>query len=267
MRAGRLPLCTHPDRTMKSVFALLICLSILACSRQPVRVGAVDPTTTAPATPAPDATPERAPEATDRGTTAAPSDADGPIASTPTVKPDTSGQNPTPEVDIPVVDIKTNETAEIERQGSVGEAPLSGPQKDIVPGEDTRMQLSKSACFGTCDVYTLQLLGDNRAVLDVTNGLQGPGTYELSFDGTAAETLAETMETLSEQDLALQYPDDPDAALPVDAQITRITIPDANDELRTITVYYDAPPALQRFIDQVQAFVEDALTKATTTDR
>ena len=256
---------SYPDRAMKSALIFLISLSVLACSRQPVRVDAVDPTGGAPAAPAPDVTPERAAEANDRGTTAAP--ADGPVASTPTIRPDTSGQNPTPEVDIPVVDTETNETAEIERQGSVGEAPLGGPQKDIVPGEDTRMQFSKSACFGTCDVYTLQLLRDNRAILDVTNGLQGPGTYELSFDGTAAETLAKTMETLSEQELALQYPDDPDAALPVDAQITRVTLPDAAGELRTIIVYYDVPPVLQRFIDEVQAFVEDALTKQTTTDR
>ncbi len=265
MRAGRLPLCTYPVRTMKLVFALLICLSVLACSRQPVRVDAVDPTSAAPAAPAPDATPERAPEANDRGTTAAP--ADGPVASTPTTRPDTSGQNPTPEVDIPVVDTETNETAQIERQGSVGEAPLGGPQKGIVPGKDTRMQLSKSACFGICDVYTLQLLHDNRAVLDVTNGLQGPGTYDLTFDGVAARDLGKAIEALKKQDLALQYPDDPDAALPVDVQITRVTLPDAAGELRTITVYYDAPPALQRFIDEVQAYVEDALAKKTTTDR
>ena len=250
---------------MKALLALLICLTVLACSRQPVRVDAADPIGSAPATPA-DPTPERAQEALEPGTTSEPSD--GPVASTSTTRPDTVGQNPTPKVDIPVVDTETNETANIERQGSLGEAPLDGGvQKDIVPGKNTRMQLSKSACFGDCDVYTLQILRDNRVMLDVTNGLQGPGTYALDLSGVAARDLAAAMERLMREDFAFQYPDDPDAALPVDAQITRVTLPDANDELRTITVYYDAPPALQRFIDQVQAYVEDALTKKTTTDR
>ncbi|CAH0999665.1 hypothetical protein LEM8419_00965 [Neolewinella maritima] len=252
---------------MKYLSAMMLCMCLLACSRQPVRVGATNPTMSdpIPAEVQADPTPERADEAARPAPTT--TSADGPLAPTTTTRPTSDGQNPTPDLDIPVVDTETNGTANIERQGSVGEAPLGGAQKDILPDANTRMQLTKGACFGDCDVYTLQLLRDNRVVLSVTNGLQGPGTYELDLSGVAARDLASSLESLRQEDLALQYPDDPDAALPVDAQVTRLTLPDANDELRTITIYYDAPPALAQFVEQVQAFVEDALTKKTTTDR
>ena len=251
-----------------SLFALLLLL-VISCSRQPVRVEANTPGVLSPASPPPvatDPTPERAPEAVTEGTVPLPDE--GPVRDTTAVPAeDGVGANPTPDLQLPRPATETNETAEIERQGSLGEAPLGGDPKALVPGEGTRLQLTQGSCFGPCDVYTLQLNDGNDAVLQVLNGLMGPGTYRLQLDEDAVAQLAARMDVLSDMDLALQYPDDPDAELPLDAQVTTVTLPDAEGNLRKVVVYYDAPPALDRLIEEVQAFVEDAARRQTTSDR
>ena len=256
---------------MRPLLFLYLLLLFASCSRQPVRVGADPgvlppvPTESEPNTPV-DPTPDRAPET--EATRPRAASADGPIRDTTDVPAeDGIGANPTPELNLPRPATETNETAEIERQGSLGEAPLGGQPKPLVPGANTEMQLTTGSCFGVCDVYTLQLNEDGRATLQVVNGLQGPGTYQLELNEAALDRLRNRMEALSELDLALQYPTDPEAELPVDAQVTTVTVPDAAGELRTITVYYDAPPALDRFIQEVQAFVEDAARRQNTSDR
>lgn len=259
-----------PYHAMPRYLVLLLLLILAAsCSRQPVRVEADPSGVLPPASPpaaATDPTPERAPEAADNGTVPLPEG--GPVRDTTSLPAeDGLGANPTPDLQLPRPATETNQTAEIERQGSLGEAPLGGDPKELVPGEGTRLQLTQGSCFGPCDVYTLQLNDGNDAVLQVLNGLMGPGTYRLQLDEDAVAQLAARMDLLRDMDLALQYPDDPDAELPMDAQVTTVTLPDAEGNLRRVVVYYDAPPALDRLIEEVQAFVEDAARRQNSSDR
>ncbi len=242
---------------MKPYFAVLTVLVLFSCSRQPVRVGATMPEGPAPAETLPatvkpnqaDGVPanvsrvnaelERAPE-------------DGPV-----VSPPRKGDYPiAPKVSVIKPATETNETANIENQGAVGSLPLTDDETAESPAELPTVTLSKSACYGNCAVYALSYLPSGVLMLNVTSGLMGPGTYRSELSTLDQRDFTLALDSLRDTEFAPLYPVEEE--LPADIPFTRLIVPDEEDGGRTITVYFDAPAALQRFMDRMEALVEDS---------
>ena len=242
---------------MKSLLLLLCCCWLLTCSRQPVRVAATPPTYPAPAataTPAVEPTPSSRP-------TAEEVQAVGLEREDNATVPDKASADPTPPSKRKRPATQPNETAIIENQGNIGRVPLNNddPADPALPVAAPLMTFSKSACYGDCAAYTLQLLPGNLLVLDVSNGLMGEGSYQRQLDNFKARELAATIDSLRSVSFLEFYPTEEEP--PTDLQFTRLALPDKEDNLRSVTVYYDAPPALERFIDRIEALVATEIWK------
>ncbi|MBB4078554.1 hypothetical protein GGR28_001167 [Lewinella aquimaris] len=127
------------------------------------------------------------------------------------------------------------------------------------------MEFFKSACYGDCDVYTLRVMPDGLLLLSVRNGLMGKGTYQRELDGFAARELSAGIDSLRTLTFAPLYPEEDE--LPTDLQFTRLMLPDVEGRPRTVTVYYDAPAALRRFIDRVETLVDNEIWRSLPSPR
>lgn len=152
-----------------------------------------------------------------------------------------------------------NGTANIEHQGNLGQAPLGNDETVSVPARSPIMTYKKSACYGDCDVYTLEVLPDNLMLLNVSNGSLNSGAYERELDPFKARELLGALDSLRSESFLDTYPSD--GEIPADAQFTSIVIPDKEDNLRSITVYYDAPPALKLFMSRIDDLVANEIWK------
>jgi hypothetical protein len=255
---------------LTSLLFLAFALLVLACARQP-STGVVTPARPTNAAPAP-----------------APKPATGPISPTRTDRVPAQDRAAFEEIEaerapaedlrreqIPVSDpnlppgrrpgyvprVAENETAIIENQGSVGTAPLTeeqtGPEVDeeARPVMEPLLTVVKSPCFGDCDVYRYEVFPDGRMLLDVEAGLRRPGMYEQQMSVFDREDLVKSLDSLRQQSYAPVYPEDPDA-IPDDGSYTLISYPGQDGETESITVYYDAPEEVRRFIRRMQTLIE-----------
>nr|WP_256534192.1 DUF6438 domain-containing protein [Lewinella sp. JB7] len=147
-----------------------------------------------------------------------------------------------------------NETARIENQANVGTAPLAPADDDAARKEAPLFSFSKSACYGDCDVYTLEVRPDGNMLLNVSNGLMGKGAYERQLDDFAKRDLLTVVDSLRNTVFEPLYPVDDE--VPTDLQFTRLVLPDADGRPRSVTVYYGAPHALNRFIERLETLVD-----------
>ncbi len=233
--------------------SLFVCLLLAACSRQPVRVASSMPPAPAPAEQARPVVTPPAPVARNRVVVddkRASLDPDDRVD----VDPDNIPLPPRKRVVRP--DTRTNQTANIENQGAVGSVPLSGREAPEAPAEMPVVTLSKSSCYGDCDVYTLSYLPSGTATLTVSNGLMGKGTYRTELSSLDQREMGMRLDSLRGMELATLYPVSEE--FPSDMQYTRLVLPDEEAGGRTVTVYFDAPAALQRFLDRLEALVENS---------
>ncbi len=235
-----------------SLLSLLTCVFLVGCSRQPVRVASNMPPAPAPAEQARPVVTPPAPGTRNRGVV---DDKRAPLDPNDRVNVDPDNIPIPPRKRVVQPDTRTNQTASIENQGSVGSVPLSGSEAPMVPAEMPVVTLSKSSCYGDCDVYTLSYLPSGTATLTVSNGLMGKGTYRTELSSLDQREITMRLDSLRGMDFAPLYPLSED--FPADIQYTRLVLPDEEAGGSTITVYFDAPAALQRFLDRLEALVED----------
>jgi hypothetical protein len=149
-----------------------------------------------------------------------------------------------------------NETAVIENQGNLGTAPLTEPDELAEPEEVPLLTYAKSPCFGDCDVYRLDVMPDGRMTLEVELGFSRPGTYVQTLTAFDRMDLMGSLDSLRGVAYEPVYPTDPEA-IPDDGSYTAVTLPGEDGEARSITVYYDAPEELDRFMRRVRQLIED----------
>ncbi|WP_116106429.1 hypothetical protein [Lewinella sp. IMCC34191] len=164
--------------------------------------------------------------------------------------------------------IESNETAEIENQASVGQAPLTDSgYRDDVPENDLPAELvfQKSNCYGDCEAYTFSLQDGGMSSLLVDNSELAQGLYNRQLYSVDYEDLNNSIDSLREFDFEPLYP--VDRPIPSDIPYRMITIPDANGDPRSIKVYSGAPPALQRFMDRLELLIgEQSWQRDTQSD-
>ncbi|MGB3798791.1 MAG: DUF6438 domain-containing protein [Lewinella sp.] len=164
--------------------------------------------------------------------------------------------------------IESNETATIENQGSVGQAPISNPgYREQAPENDVapEMVFQKSNCYGDCEAYTFSLQSGGMTSLLVDKAAVAQGMYNRQLYSVDYQDLQNSIDSLREQAFEPLYP--VDREIPTDIPYRMITIPDANGNPRDIKVYSGAPPALQRFMDRLELLIgEQSWQRDTQTD-
>ena len=153
---------------------------------------------------------------------------------------------------------ESNQTATIENQGSIGQAPLGGldrPGSEMTASEAPYLTFQKSVCYGDCEAYTFDLRSGGMASLLVDEGEVARGLYERELYSVDYDDLNNQLDSLRGMDFAPLYP--VDEAIPTDIPFRRVTLPDAEGGTREIKVYFGAPPALERFMDRLEALISD----------
>ena len=164
--------------------------------------------------------------------------------------------------------IESNETAEIENQASVGQAPLTDTESiGNSASSDTPPELvfQKSNCYGDCEAYTFSLQSGGMTSLLVDKGEVAQGLYNRQLYSVDYADLNNSIDSLRELTLAPVYPVDEE--IPTDIPYRLITLPDGNGYPRNIKVYSGAPPALERFLDRLELLIgEQSWQQATEPD-
>ena len=153
---------------------------------------------------------------------------------------------------------ETNQTATIENQGSVGQAPLGGldrPGSDVTPAETPYLTFQKSICYGDCEAYTFDLRTGGLASLLVDEGEIARGLYERELYSVDYDDLNNQLDSLRGMEFAPLYPVDQE--IPSDIPYRRVTLPGVDGAPREIKVYFGAPPALERFMDRLEALISE----------
>ena len=244
------------------LFLTLFLFTILSCSRQPVGVAAnpgnAIPAATANESVTPDPTIEEA---------AALREAEPISAGTTGIGPRGMGEADLSDARPPTRDAlnrpgetreETNQTATIENQGSVGQAPLGGvdrPGSDVTPTEAPYFTFQKSVCYGNCEAYTFDLRSGGMASLLVDEGEIARGLYERELYSVDYDDLNQQIDSLRGVEFAPLYPVDEE--IPTDIPFRRVTLPGTDGTPREIKVYFGAPPALERFMDRLEALISD----------
>ena len=241
-------------------FYLAIVLLTVACSRQPVRVNAPLPAPPAPAS-APNAQPTPAGEAANQRLDDEVMREGPPLSRQDYDLPTPSKSDPVavPKVSAPRPSEETNGTANIENQGNVGQAPLASDDAADAVAASPLMTMTRSACYGDCDSYTLEMRPEGELDLRVGNGLMGEGQYTRRLDPFATRELMGAIDSLRATYLHELYPLEEEP--PADAQFTRLALPDKEGNLRSVTVYYAAPAALDRFIARIETLIDTEIWK------
>ena len=154
--------------------------------------------------------------------------------------------------------IESNETAEIENQASVGQAPLT--ESEPSTGTDDRdtppeLVFQKSNCYGDCEAYTFSLQSGGMTSLLVDKGEVAQGLYNRQLYSVDYDDLNNSIDSLRELTLEPVYPVNEE--IPTDIPYRLITLPDGNGYPRNIKVYSGAPPALERFMDRLELLISE----------
>ncbi|NJB87605.1 hypothetical protein GGR26_003389 [Lewinella marina] len=265
----------HPT----SLFLTLLFLLCLSCSRQPVGVTAGSASTVAPAPVAdgavrPDpeveaAIAERAaPESMDARAPEDPGAA--PLPDAAAVKAQRREEVRARRRTVPQPPIESNETAEIENQASLGQAPLAEPgYREEAAADNTEVPLfsfRKSNCYGDCEAYTFDLKSGGMTSLLVDQGEIAQGLYNRQLYSVDYAELNRSIDSLRQLDLAPVYPVGEE--IPADIPYRQLILPDGEGKPREVKVYYEAPPALERFMDRLEVLIgEQAWERATPQPR
>ena len=114
--------------------------------------------------------------------------------------------------------------------------------------EPARIVMSRTACFGSCPVYTVSLSGDGAVRFDGLRDVRVSGTHKWQIDAAAVEALAADMERAGFFEMRDQYSGN------VTDLPTTIVVLTRGSRTKTIRDYVGAPGALKELearIDQV----------------
>lgn len=111
---------------------------------------------------------------------------------------------------------------------------------------DTQVEISKTACFGQCPVYSFTLRGDGSATYNGKRFVDLEGAYQRTF---AADTVNAVFEELVEADL-YQYKDEYTEQV-TDLPTTYLRFQHEGRE-KQIKLYYGFPQELEDIADRLQ---------------
>ncbi|MEO0734375.1 MAG: DUF6438 domain-containing protein [Bacteroidota bacterium] len=136
--------------------------------------------------------------------------------------------------------------------------PVAAPEKST-PALETPAEkvvapvvfsVRKTPCYGDCQVYALTLHEDGTLAYDGKQNVRRKGKHERALTTFEYRELVGTFNELKAGELAEIYPEDV-SKIPTDVPFTVLTFPTATGEEKTVTVYFDAPEALQAFLDEL----------------
>lgn len=144
------------------------------------------------------------------------------------------------------------------KPASTGATSATAPGNERKPALDydrTLLAMSKTACYGDCRQFSLELTNDRRLVLDARRNMDRKGLYSRRLSATEYNALKRAMEASEPAELGPLYPADA-KMIPADAQATVLRYADVFGEERKVEVYYDAPERLAKFIADLESWVD-----------
>ncbi|PPK88881.1 hypothetical protein CLV84_1855 [Neolewinella xylanilytica] len=160
--------------------------------------------------------------------------------------------------------IETNETAEIENQASLGQAPIAelGYREEVAEDANApELIFQKSTCYGDCEAYTFSLQSGGMTSLLVDKGEVAQGLYNRQLYSVDYEDLNNSIDSLRQLTFDPVYP--VEAEVPTDIPYRLLTIPDQNGYPRNIKIYSNAPPALERFMNRLEVLIGEQSWQTT----
>ncbi|MEL7160876.1 MAG: DUF6438 domain-containing protein [Bacteroidota bacterium] len=132
--------------------------------------------------------------------------------------------------------------------------PVNAPPKAAAPQVLAPLVFSvrKTPCYGDCEQYRLDLHEDGTLVYDGKRNVRRKGLHQRELTIFQYRDLVEAFQSLNVTDLAEIYPEDR-SKIPTDIPSTVLTFPTEDGEEKQVTVYFEAPEALQEFLDLVAA--------------
>jgi hypothetical protein len=131
--------------------------------------------------------------------------------------------------------------------------------------ESIRITLERTACFGTCPVYSVAIHEDGRVVYEGRQYVRESGTHTWRIDATAVRALAAEIDKAGFFEMKNEY------TAPITDQPTTYTTVTIGSRTKRIKDYYGAPTALKEIearIDtvagtqpHVRGDMEDALAR------
>ncbi|NJC25142.1 DUF6438 domain-containing protein [Neolewinella antarctica] len=113
----------------------------------------------------------------------------------------------------------------------------------------------KSPCYGDCEQYKLEVMEGGQLKLDGKKNTRLVGKHVYQPLSYQYAELVEAFREFIATEPAVVYPTEYEA--PADAQATILEYVDEAGELRTISVYADAPEEFQQLLDLVESMVEN----------
>ncbi|MCX8211934.1 MAG: DUF6438 domain-containing protein [Lewinella sp.] len=152
--------------------------------------------------------------------------------------------------------VTAGNTAFGNRAAKPASIPASG--KENMPALDydrTLFTMSKTACYGNCRQFSLELTNDRRLILDAKNNMDRKGLYTRMLSAREYRILQRALEASEPAELAALYPSDA-KMIPADVQATVLRYADVYGEERKVEVYYDAPKQLAQLIADLESWVD-----------
>jgi hypothetical protein len=135
---------------------------------------------------------------------------------------------------------------------------MPAPEKQNKPALDydrAIVKISKTACYGSCRQYSIELTNDRRLILDAKKNMDRKGLYSRLLSATEYNALLLAMEATEPDDLGAVYPADT-KMIPADVQGTVLRYADVHGEERKVEVYADAPKELAKLIADLESWVD-----------
>jgi hypothetical protein len=172
--------------------------------------------------------------------------------------------------------VVNNQTALIENQGAVGEAPLiddgltptaEAIKEDVIDNVDYDRLYTlpvgmtfENKCTEGCATYVLSALADNLLQLQVTadNDQLSAGSYQATLDDATGRQIVTLIDELAGIDLETTYPPGESVETPPTGEHSELLLPNATGELVLIKVVDDreVPEQLKSLITRLRQLVQ-----------
>ncbi|WP_020571404.1 DUF6438 domain-containing protein [Neolewinella persica] len=158
---------------------------------------------------------------------------------------------------------RTPSTADQARATSVPEqeTPRSMPTpaasgKPVLDYDRPLFAVSKTACYGECEQYSLTLTNDRQLILNAKKHMDKKGEYRLRLNAQEYNSLISGLDSLNLDQLPAVFPRDIET-IPADVQATVLRFPESvgSTEMKKVEVYFDAPDQLASFLKRFEAMV------------
>jgi hypothetical protein len=145
-----------------------------------------------------------------------------------------------------------------------GTKPAYQPTSMPAPGKQDKpaldydravVMMSKTACYGNCRQFSIELTNDGRLILDAKKNMDRKGLYTRLLSATEYNALQGAMEASEPAELNTVYPTNT-KMIPADVQATVLRYADVYGKERKVEVYSDAPKPLAQLIADLEKWVD-----------